>query len=186
MTRADSRPGSRRPHGIRNGSPPVSAQIALRYNDGMLNDREAVVASHTETRFVELAADQVFDLVADVERYPEFLPFWRSATVCNRTAEGYETEQTLAVGFWVHRFRSCTTLDRPSRIVIRSHDSLFRDFNICWDFSPSENGGCRVDLSFEYAVVFTFLQPVLDLMMMPTASAMVAAFENRARAIAAS
>ncbi len=143
------------------------------------------MASHTETRFVALAADQVFDLVADVERYPEFLPFWRSATVSNRTAEGYETEQTLALSFWVHRFRSCTTLDRPSRIVIRSNDSLFRDFNIRWDFSPSENGGCRVDLSLEYAVVFPFLQPILDLMMMPTATAMVTAFETRAHALAA-
>lgn len=152
----------------------------------MVNEQEVVLASHTETRFVELAADQLFDLVADVERYPDFLPFWRSATVCNRTTEGYETEQALALGFWVHRFRTCTMLDRPNRIAIDSNDGLFRDFNIRWDFSPTETGGCRVDLSIEYAVVFPFLQPVLDLMMMPTASAMVAAFENRARAIAAS
>lgn len=151
----------------------------------MENEQEAVLASHTETRFVELAADHIFDLVADVEHYPEFLPFWRSATVCNRTAEGYETEQALALGFWVYRFRTCTMLDRPNRIAIRSNDSLFRDFKIYWHFSPTETGGCRVDLSLEYAVVLPFLQPILDLMMMPTASAMVAAFENRARAIAA-
>jgi coenzyme Q-binding protein COQ10 len=144
------------------------------------------VPNHTETRFVDLSADQVFDLVADVERYPEFLPFWRSAAVTDRTHEGYETEQTLAVGLWVQRFRTRTTLDRPRRIVVRSNDRLFRGFDIRWDFSPSADGVCRVDLSLECEVAFPFFQPILDLMMIPTAAAMVAAFENRARALAAS
>ncbi len=69
--------------------------------------------SHRESRVVDVSIERMFDLVADVERYPEFLPLMREATVISRCAGGYETEQVLALGLLAYRFRTRTTLNPP-------------------------------------------------------------------------
>lgn len=136
-----------------------------------------------ESRIVCLSPDRLFDVVADVERYPEFLPLIKEARILRRYGNAYETEQTLALRLLEHRFRTRTELDRPHQIVVKSYDKSFRHFDIRWTFSPTPENHCRVDFALDCEARNLFLRPIVELIVMPMASSMVAAFEARARGL---
>ena len=136
--------------------------------------------THRESRLISLPPERLFDVVADVERYPEFLPLMKEARILQRYENAYETEQTLALGMLEHRFRSRTELDRPHRILVKSFDKTFRRFDICWTFSPTPEGHCRVEFALDCEARQLLLTPIVELMVMPMASTMVDAFEARA------
>src|SRR5689334_14486187 len=79
---------------------------------------EEPMPTHAERRFLPYTAEQLFDLVADVGRYPEFLPWCLSARVRERTADTITAD--LLIGFRMvrERFTSRVVLDRPRRIDV--------------------------------------------------------------------
>jgi coenzyme Q-binding protein COQ10 len=137
-----------------------------------------------QSTLVDLEPEDAFDLVADVERYPEFLPFWRRATVTGRSDQGYETDQRVGVGLFVHRFRTRTELDRPRRIVVTSTDAMFSRFSIVWEFAP-EGDGCRIDACLDCPFQSATLDQMLAAILLPTTAAMISAFEARVRDVRA-
>lgn len=140
--------------------------------------------SHRESRVVAIAAELLFDLVADVERYPEFIPLMREARIIQRHDRGYETEQVLALGLLQRRFRTRTELDPPHAIAITSADRIFRHFDIRWVFTPTPEGQCRIDFALDCEVRSIWLKPISDVLVGPMALTMVNAFVQRARKIA--
>lgn len=140
------------------------------------------MARHHEVRSIDVPPQVIFDLVADVERYPEFLPMWHGAEVSHRTGAGYDTSQSVGVGWLCYRFRTHTLLEAPRRIIVTSDDDLFRALRLSWEFAPTSDGGCRIDFSLDFEIAVAALQPTLDLMMMSTARSMVTAFVDRAKA----
>ena len=143
------------------------------------------MATHRESRAIGLPAEWLFDVVADVERYPDFVPLMREARVLRRHADAYETEQSLAVGLLRHRFRTRTELSRPNAISIVSQDRSFCRFDIRWDFAPLADDRCQVDFAFDCELRSLFLMPVLQMLILPMAGSMVSAFERRAHFLAA-
>ncbi|MDS4040257.1 MAG: type II toxin-antitoxin system RatA family toxin [Candidatus Competibacter sp.] len=137
--------------------------------------------SHRESRVVTVSAERMFDLVADVERYPEFLPLMRKATVVRRDASAYETEQELALGLLAYRFRTRTKLDRPRSIIVTSADRNFRRFDIRWSFAPTPEGHCRIEFTLDCEVRSFWLKPLGDALVAQMALTMVNAFVARAR-----
>lgn len=139
---------------------------------------------HRECREVGLPPDRVFDLIADVEHYVEFLPSWQGVRVVGHEADGYDTEQTVGVGMLAHRFQTHTSLERPRAIVVTSNDRVFSRFVIRWEFAPTPAGGCRIDFALDFAVCSWLLAPTVEMLIVPTASSMVSAFERRAHQLA--
>lgn len=113
-----------------------------------------------EIRELTYSAEQMFDLVADVDRYGEFLP-WVIAT---RVRENSETEMLadMLVGFKAIRekFTSKVEKDRPNRIKVHYIDGPMRDLDNIWLFTNKPDGGCRVD----FAVDFTFKNKMFEAM----------------------
>jgi len=111
-----------------------------------------------ETRRLRYSAEQMFDLVADVGRYGEFLPW----VVGTRIKSDSETEMVaeLLVGFKVLRekFTSRVIKDRPNRIEVIYLDGPMRDLDNVWHFRPLEDGGCEIDFS----VRFTFRNRIFE------------------------
>jgi len=142
------------------------------------------MATHRESRAIARPVEQVFDIVADVERYPEFLPLIREARIFTRDEDAYETEQSLALGLLTHRFRTRTVLDRPRGITVASADRSFCRFDICWQFSPLGDDGCHVDFTLDCETNSFLLMPMIELLVLPMAVSMVAAFEARAHMLA--
>ncbi|MBP6708869.1 MAG: type II toxin-antitoxin system RatA family toxin [Candidatus Accumulibacter sp.] len=143
------------------------------------------MATHRESRSIALAAESLFDIVADVERYPEFVPLMREARIVRRHGDVYETEQSLELGLLRHRFRTRTELSRPHGITIVSSDRSFCRFDIRWAFSALGERHCHVEFALDCAARSLFLIPVIEMLVLPMASSMVSAFETRAHALAA-
>jgi coenzyme Q-binding protein COQ10 len=141
------------------------------------------MTTHREARLISASVDRVFDLVADVERYPEFLPLWRHARVYRREGDVYLTEQEIGVGPIRERFRTRTELRRPDRIDVASDDALFRAFHICWTFDPLRDG-CRASIALTWEVRSRSLQSAIDLLLPTVARTMVDAFQRRAGEVA--
>ena len=141
--------------------------------------------SHRESRVVDVSIERMFDLVADVERYPEFLPLMREATVIRRCASEYETEQVLALGLLAYRFRTRTALNPPGSIIVTSADRNFRRFDIRWSFAPAPEGRCQVDFALDCEVGSIWLKPLGDVLVGQMALTMVNAFATRARKLEA-
>ncbi|MDG4550833.1 MAG: type II toxin-antitoxin system RatA family toxin [Candidatus Contendobacter sp.] len=143
----------------------------------------AKASHHYESRVVSIAPQRMFDLVADVERYPEFLPLMREARIVQRDADGYETEQVLAVGLLAHRFRTHTVLQPPHSILVTSADRGFRRFDIRWAFAPESEGGCRIAFTLDCEVRSIWLKPLGDVLAAQMALTTVNAFIQRAHAL---
>lgn len=138
---------------------------------------------HRETRVLPYRRDQFFDLVADVESYPEFLPMWRTAHIYRRRGDDvYFTDQEIGIGpMMSQRFRSRTRLNRPTDIEITSNDGLFEDFRILWHFGSPTADTCRIEFELSCDTHSTMMHRVMDLMLLKTARTMVEAFEARAQ-----
>lgn len=110
-----------------------------------------------EIRLMPYSAEQMFDLVADVARYGEFLPW----VVATRVRSDSETEMVadMLVGFNALRekFTSRVLKHRPDRIEVIYIDGPMRDLDNVWLFRPAE-GGCEV----EFHVDFTFRNAVFE------------------------
>ena len=108
------------------------------------------------TRSVQHSPAQMFALVADVERYPEFVPLCRSLTVRRRTKEGEGVEVVIAdmtVAYKLVRetFRSKVTLDRPNlRILVEYLEGPFSRMQNRWCFDPTGEHTCEIEFVIDY------------------------------------
>lgn len=138
---------------------------------------------HTETRHLPYAPEQMFELVADVARYPEFLP-WVSAI---RVRSNSDTEMVadMIVGFKGLRetFTSKVAKERPDHIRVDYLDGPLKYLNNDWIFRPDGQGGTLV----EFCVDFAFKNRVFELLAGQVFDRalrkMIGAFETRAAAL---
>ncbi len=139
--------------------------------------------SHRENRVVAVSVERLYEVVADVERYPEFLPLMRQATVVRRSARSYETEQVLTLGLLVYRWRTHTELDPPRSILVTTADPNFHHLLIRWSFTPESDGRCQVGFELECAVRWFWFKPLGDALAAQMALTTVDAFVARARGL---
>jgi coenzyme Q-binding protein COQ10 len=110
----------------------------------------------TTKRRVRHAASDMFDLVADIERYPEFVPLCRSTRVSRRTkaGEGVETlrsEMTVAYKMISETFVTRVTLDKPRlQIHVQYLEGPFRQLENRWTFQPLGEHSCDVEFFISY------------------------------------
>jgi coenzyme Q-binding protein COQ10 len=137
---------------------------------------------HAETRVLPYSVDQVFDLVADVERYPEFLPWCLGSRIVKR--EPTEIRADLLIGFKVFRERwhSRVLLARPQQIDIEYVDGPFRHLENRWRFEPHVEG-CLIDFYVDFEFRSKLLSRVMAGLFGEAVHRMVRAFESRAREV---
>lgn len=135
----------------------------------------------TVERLLPHDPEVLFDLAADVERYPEFLPWWSAARVIKREGDTYTTDQTVGFGPLSARFHSKTVLHRPRSIEVTSSDAPFRHFRLTWIFERRPAGGTRVTLATDLALRSILLERLLDQILQQILAQIVAAFERQAR-----
>ncbi|KAA5606633.1 type II toxin-antitoxin system RatA family toxin [Roseospira marina] len=134
-------------------------------------------------RVVPHERERVFDLVADVEAYPSFLPLWKSARVLDRDPTGYRTRQLLGIGPATLEFISRTDLAFPDRITVTATGGPVRRLYMLWAFEAMDGGRCRVGLDLAVEVHSKMLQKLLQATYGEMAPRLITAFEGRARAV---
>ncbi|MEO3474151.1 type II toxin-antitoxin system RatA family toxin [Roseomonas sp. CAU 1739] len=138
--------------------------------------------THAERKILRYSPEQMFDLVADVHRYPEFLPWCVGARVLTRS----ETELTadLTIGFKMFRetFRSRVALERPEHVHVTYETGPFRYLNNHWRFRPTPQG-CEVEFFVDFEFKSRILQMAIGVVFNEAVRLMVRAFERRAMAL---
>ncbi|MBR0672712.1 type II toxin-antitoxin system RatA family toxin [Neoroseomonas soli] len=138
--------------------------------------------THAEKKILRYSPEQMFDLVADVRRYPEFLPWCVGARVLSRT-DG-ELVADLTIGFKMFRetFRSRVTLERPHHVHVAYETGPFRYLNNHWRFNAVPQGS-EVDFFVDFEFHSRILQMAIGVVFNEAVRLMVRAFERRAMAL---
>ncbi|TVQ85021.1 MAG: type II toxin-antitoxin system RatA family toxin [Chromatiaceae bacterium] len=95
---------------------------------------------------------EVFDLVADIERYPDFVPGWQDARVVSQQGNRRQVQQALGIGPIVLHFRTEAVLERPERISIHGQGGPLKRLHQVWHFEEGAEGGTLVELWTDYAL----------------------------------
>src|ERR1700688_2428276 len=137
------------------------------------------------TRRVQHGAAAMFDLVADVEHYSEFVPLCQSLTVRKRMQEGGKdiivADMTVAYKLVRERFTSRVTLDRPNlQILVEYLEGPFSHLENRWSFRPEGEGACEVEFSISYDFRSRTLALLMGSMFDVAFRRFAAAFERRA------
>lgn len=144
------------------------------------------MALHRERRKLDYSCQQLFDIIADVERYPDFLPLWQEVHVskihqADNENFSYVTRQTIQLGPVRKHFCTETHLFPFNRIHIQSSDPLFQKFNMEWLLTADNENQCIIEFSLNCLASSLFLRPVFDTVLLQAAQSIVSAFEKRAR-----
>ena len=138
---------------------------------------------HSETRNLPYSPEEMFDLVADVKRYQEFLP-WVAAT---RIRSDSETEMIadLVVGFRAIKetFTSRVVKRRPEEITIDYIEGPLKHLHNTWKFRPDGKGGTDVDFCVDFAFNSRIFESLAGQVFDRALRRMTAAFEERAHAL---
>jgi coenzyme Q-binding protein COQ10 len=141
---------------------------------------------HTTTRRVRHAAANMFDLVADVERYPEFVPLCRALKVRQRIPEpeGVEVvlaDMTVAYKLISESFTSRVTLDRPNLLILVEYlKGPFSRLENRWSFRPITERTCEVEFFISYEFKSRVLAMLMGSMFDLAFRRFATAFEQRA------
>ena len=137
-------------------------------------------------RRVQHRADQMFDLVADVERYPEFVPLCSALKVRRRNTQGDGTEiivadMTVSFKLVKETFASEVTLDRANRkILVRYLQGPFSSLENRWTFEPKGEEACDVGFFIAYEFKSKMLATLMGAMFDAAFTRFSGAFEKRA------
>jgi coenzyme Q-binding protein COQ10 len=139
--------------------------------------------THAEKRRLPYSPEELFHLVADVERYPEFLPWCLAARIRKREGDVFWAD--LVIGFKMvrERFTSRVSLDAAaSRIDVTYSDGPFKYLNNHWLFEPVDGAdACTlIDFYVDFEVRSRMLQKLIQPLFSEAVSRMVQAFEKRA------
>ena len=129
--------------------------------------------------------DQMFDLVADVERYPEFLPLCNGLVVRSRKERDGKTllVADMTVGYKAIRetFTTQVLLNRAEHVIdVHYIDGPFKYLNNRWGFQPTADGGCTIDFFIDYEFKSSILGALMGSMFDRAFRMFTEAFETRA------
>ncbi len=138
--------------------------------------------THAEMRELPYRAEDMFDLVAEVDKYPEFLPWCIGARIRKREGEVITADLIIGFKMFRERFTSRVELDRPNlRIDVEYAEGPFKYLRNHWVFVPRPDGGCAIDFFVDFEFRSRLLQKTIELLFGEAVKRMVGAFETRAR-----
>lgn len=144
--------------------------------------------THQEKRVLPYSAQQMYDLVADVARYPEFLPWCAAARIRSRVPEADKevmlADLVIAFKVFRERFGSRVVLDPEALHVDTEYlDGPFKYLKSWWQFRDLEEGGCEVEFFVDFEFKNFVLQKLIGVVFNEAMHRVVRAFEGRARAL---
>jgi coenzyme Q-binding protein COQ10 len=142
------------------------------------------MSTHAEKRILPYTPEQLFTLVAEVERYPEFLPWCLAARIRRRDGDVFWAD--LVIGFKMvrERFTSKVTLSPlVRRIDVAYTEGPFKYLNNHWTFNPQPGGQCEIDFFVDFEFKNRMLQSLMHVLFDEAVKRMVNAFEARAKAL---
>lgn len=140
--------------------------------------------THAEKKKLPYTKEQLFALVADVERYPEFLPWCLAARIKQRGDNIFWADLVIGFKMVKERFTSRVELTAPDRVDVSYSEGPFKHMNTHWIFiEDSDGSGTWIDFYVDFEFRSPLLQKVIGFLFSEAVSKMVVAFEKRAEAL---
>ena len=135
---------------------------------------------HEERRIIKHTPRNLYNLVADVKKYPEFLPWCLGARVKNTTLKSFEADLIIWFKIYKEIYSSKITLDKKKKkIIVDYKDGPFEYLQNYWLFKENPDG-CEIEFMVEFKFKYIFLQTLMETLFNEAVKKMVQAFENRA------
>jgi len=129
--------------------------------------------------FPNWSHEQMFRLAADIERYPDFIPWCKSARVLSEDGTERVVDNHFGIGLAEMRFLSRAVTLAPDSLDIAAIDGPFESFRLIWRFAPAETG-CRIEADYQVAFRSPMLQGLASLAIHEVERRVLRRFEERA------
>ena len=145
------------------------------------------MTTHKDRKFLPYTPDELYQMVADIERYPEFIPWCQAMRIRNRDQkEGHEVvDADMIVAFKMFRERFGSRVElipEHHKINVSYIDGPFKYLTNQWSFEPAEGGGW-VDFYVDFEFKSRILQTTIGVVFGEAMRRIVSAFETRARTL---
>ena len=138
------------------------------------------MTTHAEQRLIHHTPEQLFDLVADVRRYPEFLPWCLAARIKERSQTMLVADLIIGFQIFKEQFTSHVSMDRDNLVIeVEYAEGPFKYLTNKWKFIQHPDG-CMIDFYVDFEFKSRLLQTVIENLFTEAVRRMVSAFEARA------
>ena len=139
--------------------------------------------THAEKRHLPHSSQQMFNLVSDVAKYPEFLPWCVGTRIKEEDSQHIVADMVIGYKMFREKFTSRVEFSAPDRINVVYENGPFKYLNNHWIFTSEEDGSCTVDFFVDFEFHSKLLQKTIGVMFNEAVKIMVHAFEKRAAII---
>lgn len=136
--------------------------------------------SHTENRIVPYSSEQLFDLVMDIEKYPEFLPWCIGARINSRSKNDLTADVIIGYKIFREMFSSRVHFTKDKEIEVEYLKGPMRHLHNKWVFKNLKENQCRVDFYVDFSFKTKLFENLVDQFFHKVLVKMLNAFELRA------
>lgn len=141
------------------------------------------MAHVSRSALIGYSAQQMFDLVNDIEQYPQFMQGCRSARVISKSDEELVGELSLAKAGVTQTFVTRNSLIAPSRIEMRLEEGNFSKFSAVWQFEALTEAACKVSFDMEFEFKYGIVDLAVGKLVSGSANNLVDALVDRAKLV---
>ncbi len=139
--------------------------------------------THAENRHLPYTPEQMFDLVASVDKYPEFLPWCISSKITSREGDIFYADVVIGYKMFQEKFTSKVITNRPDFIHVEYMSGPMKHLSNRWKFIREPDGSCTVDFYVDFEFKNIFFEKLIGVFFHELVRRMVGAFEARARGL---
>lgn len=136
--------------------------------------------THAEKRVLFYTPEQLFDLVASVDRYPEFLPWCLASRITKREGDVFFADLVIGYKMVREKFSSRVTATRPGHIHVEYLSGPMKYLSNHWRFIDNGDGSCTIDFFVDFEFKNPMFKKLLEIFFNEAVRRMVQAFEDRA------
>lgn len=141
------------------------------------------MAHVSRSALIGYSAQQMFDLVNDIEQYPQFMQGCRSARVISKSDKELVGELSLAKAGVAQTFVTRNSLIAPSRIEMRLEEGNFSKFSAVWQFEALTEAACKVSFEMEFEFKYGLVDLAVGKLLSGSANNLVDALVDRAKLV---
>lgn len=137
--------------------------------------------THAEKRTLPYTPQQLFDLVASVDQYPQFLPWCIASRITKREEGAIYADLVIGYKMVREKFGSKVTLKPHSEIHVEYLSGPMKYLSNSWTFTEEPDGSCTIDFYVDFEFKNKFFQGLIEVFFHEAVKRMVGAFEDRAK-----
>lgn len=136
-----------------------------------------------KSALVKYSAQQMFDLVNDIEAYPQFLPWCGGSRILKREADFVEAELLIAKAGFHKSFSTRNQIDQGGRMTISLLNGPFTRLDGVWNFMPLREDACKISLDLEFEMPGVLANLAFGAVFHQICNTMVSSFTHRAKQV---